>query len=110
MILINLGVLHRPFWTKCSLAPGILSRVSRLDGNFLLGHGLERVSGPALSLSTAGVGMKSWREGLRGSTAPALCFHTALSTHWIRRTEWMPNKKLSQFLLHLLLSFFSPCS
>ena len=110
MILIHLGVLHRPFQTKCSLAPGVLSRVSRLDGNFLLGHGLERVSGPALSLrsqySRDGSEQLERRRS-EGSTAPALSFHTALSAHWVRRTEWMPNKKLSQLLFHLFLTFCS---
>ena len=70
-----------------------------MDGNFLLGHGLERVSGPALSLrsqySRDGSEQLERRRS-EGSTAPALSFHTALSAHWVRRTEWMPNKKLSQ--------------
>lgn len=112
MILIHLGVLHRPFQTKCSLAPGVLSRVSRLDGSFLLGHELERVSGPALSLRSQysrGGDEELERRRSEGATAPALSFHTAPSAHWVRRTDGCLTRR-SQCLLHLSLSFFSTCS
>ena len=112
MILIHLGVLHSSFRTKCSLAPGVLSWVSCLDGNFLLGRGLERVSGPALSLSSQY--SRGGDEALerRRSEGPQRPHYPCTLLLLPTGSEGLSGRltRSSQCLLHLSLSFFSTCS